>query len=364
MTSFYVDFDGFFAFAFVDAPGAVRAYYEKEFPDRVQEKSTANVLVSIRFEKNRVDNASRIGARGLHTDTDFFLHDNKGHYVKLDFAAMSPNNVFEIQADPDVHVRFLHQVIEPCAKALAAHHGHIFIHSSSFGFNNKRVLIAAWAHTGKTNTLLSFLQHGADFYGDDWTILSNSKLVAYPKTLNLFGYNFALFPELKSKMSAQFRSIFGLTAMIGRILKPLSRGKSQLAHYATTLLELVQNQGHVRLVYSDVFPETHIGKPEPVDLVILPQRSGKPIAHQTISAETFAQRISPCLRQERSKLSEWYAMYQFAFPGRTSSVLDQLERTEHDSLVSQLQGTSIVQMSLGNGKDIDAIRNNITAILS
>lgn len=364
MNTFVVDFDSTFAMRFTRAPLPVRWYYEQEFPDRVMSESQTPALISVSFQKILIPSVNwNIGARAIHGSDAFFLRDGKGHHVQLDFAHLSSSEPFEIRADHDVQPRFLHQVVEAFTKALAPYHGHIFVHSSSFRAQNSGVLIAAWAHTGKTNTLLSFLSRGADFYGDDWSILSGRQLISYPKTLNLFGYNLAHFPSVKRKLPLQFRAVFGVTSLLGHLLAPLARGSSQLAHYASTLLELVKNQGHVRMSVEKLFPNVKIGTPTPLAIAILPQRSSGQVDVFDMTSSEFADRMIPCLRMERSKLLEWYAMYQFAFPGRTSDVLERLEETEMRCLREQTAGCRVVKMNLGDGQDLETIQRNIQKLL-
>lgn len=364
MSTFVVDFDSKFAMRFIDAPFSVRRYYEQEFPGRVKTDSQTPALVVVSFQKVLIPSVNwKIGARAIHGSDAFFLRDGKGHHVQLDFADLSSSEPFEIRADEDVHPRFLHQVVEAFTKALAPYHGHVFVHSSSFRVQNSGVLIAAWAHTGKTNTLLSFLSRGADFYGDDWSILSGRQLISYPKTLNLFGYNLAHFPEIKRKLPLQFRAVFAITSLLGYFLAPLARGSSQLAHYASTLLELLKNQGHVRISVEKLFSSVKIGTPTPLTIAILPQRSSGAIGVSDMTSNEFADRMIPCLRMERSKLLEWYAMYQFAFPGHTSDVLERLEKTEMRCLREQTATCRVIKMNLGGGQDLEAIQREIEKLL-
>lgn len=62
------------------------------------------------------------------------------------------------------------------------------IHASAFSYDNQGALIIGWSKGGKTEALLSFIKHGAEFIGDETVIVSpdKKKCLVYPSQF-LFG---------------------------------------------------------------------------------------------------------------------------------------------------------------------------------
>lgn len=71
------------------------------------------------------------------------------------------------------------------------------IHASGVRLDGQTTLFPAWRGAGKTNTLLSLLQQGADFLSDDrlW-VGADGSAVGYPLGVNLQPYNVESFPEI------------------------------------------------------------------------------------------------------------------------------------------------------------------------
>lgn len=51
-------------------------------------------------------------------------------------------------------------------------HGHVPVHASAFVHRSTGVLVAGWAEGGKTELLLALANHGAEYVGDEWAVLS------------------------------------------------------------------------------------------------------------------------------------------------------------------------------------------------
>ncbi len=71
------------------------------------------------------------------------------------------------------------------------------LHASAVARDGEAYVFPAWAQTGKTNLQLSLLAHGYDYMSDDWCPVSLSgEVLAFPRYLNLYEYNFHCHPQL------------------------------------------------------------------------------------------------------------------------------------------------------------------------
>lgn len=80
------------------------------------------------------------------------------------------------------------------------------LHAAAVAREGAALLFPAWGHTGKTNVLLEFLRAGYDFVADDWSFVSaEGDVLAYPRFLELFAYNFACHPFLLEALPTDAR---------------------------------------------------------------------------------------------------------------------------------------------------------------
>lgn len=71
------------------------------------------------------------------------------------------------------------------------------LHAAALAHEGVGYLFPAWGHTGKTNVTLSFLANGYDYMSDDWSFITGAgEILAYPRHLALFDYNFECHPFL------------------------------------------------------------------------------------------------------------------------------------------------------------------------
>jgi len=48
------------------------------------------------------------------------------------------------------------------------------VHASAVVYNGVGILMAGWAHCGKTAALLGFASKGAEYVGEEWVLLSGN----------------------------------------------------------------------------------------------------------------------------------------------------------------------------------------------
>ena len=96
-----------------------------------------------------------------------YLCDESKKMCESLFGQFDKNNVVILCEYGFNYKDIIAYIIKPFLRYCFAREGFAFIHASSFSMNGKVVLIAAWAHTGKTNSLLTAIAKGASFYGDD-----------------------------------------------------------------------------------------------------------------------------------------------------------------------------------------------------
>ncbi|MFH0952040.1 MAG: hypothetical protein V1838_02505 [Patescibacteria group bacterium] len=355
-----LEFGSAIAINFDDPPNVVNRYFSDEFTVGWKDNSSATPLATITFGKVPHDaNAYNLGSRAGAIDGSFYITDPHRAKIAFDFSHFDRSVPLSVTAEPAISPHFLAQFVGHLYRALAPRQQAIFIHASGFALDQAVVLLPAWAHTGKTNTLLAYLLAGASFYGDDWCLLSQGKLIPYIKRLNLFGYNFKLYPTLRNRLSLKTKGLFHLTKTAATGLRLFERGLGAVSRFARELGKPFKNHGHVRIGLHEIIPGTTVAEAKPISHIFLLQKSSGPIGLAPITLTKLISQMLACHEYERAPLREWYLKYCFLFPDRRSSYLDGLRDREELLMKKQLAGIKTFTVSVGDGQSTETIRQII-----
>lgn len=81
--------------------------------------------------------------------------------------------------------------------------GCFMVHSSSVAINGDGVVFAASPEAGKTSTMLKYIEHGQSFMSDDFSLIHDGVLYAYPTPITLHSHNLKRHPMLAKCLSAK-----------------------------------------------------------------------------------------------------------------------------------------------------------------
>lgn len=301
----------FYNFLKVEFPENLKLDYFKEF---ISENSINTDYVLKLTETKSFDKTNHVLVSVyLSYDSDkreIFLIDKNGFYCQSIFGKLNKKETelkYEVGFNPEEIISY---IIKPYLRNIFTNNGFAFIHASSFTFGEDATLIAAWAHTGKTNTLITNILKGAEYLGDDLSIVSEfGEIKPFPVPINLFYYNLRDIPEIRKKIGIQNKIKFFFTRKIAGIFKYFNRiskspkmkylfyaGKvffdsaSHVPYYVPYGYNL--NDSKIKFFVKNVFlleRVTEINK-SPVSLLIEP--------------DLFAQRMQECINYEFQRFNE------------------------------------------------------------
>jgi hypothetical protein len=132
--------------------------------------------------------------------------------------------------------------------------GFSMVHASGVVYNGKAIIFPAWRHTGKTNTVLSFLQKGASFLADDRLLLgSDGTVLGYPTDLHLLSYNYRSFPSI-----APQSILSKVRGAVSRNLNATTSQRNSILFKGINLMnDAVVTEDHW-LSVKDVFPDSNL----------------------------------------------------------------------------------------------------------
>ncbi len=259
-------------------------------------------IADLRVEEGSVPNPNRRLSVTYRFGDSSLVVGNPGGKVQFSDGVLRA----EPGLSPEV---LLVQWVENLMRQHIVERGASLVHASAVSRDNIGYLFPAWAHTGKTNVGLSFLSSGFDYMADDWCFVSaTGEILAYPRWLSLYDYNFRCFPHLIRTVGGpkEQRNIRrGLAATrFGRSLSGSNMLSSALSRRLSDRYFV-----HARVPLSRAMPESRISLRAPLTKVCLLEsahRGGGVVTD--ISAEELAQKVALCNSYERSR----FRMHQLA----------------------------------------------------
>lgn len=222
--------------------------------------------------------------------------------------------------------------------------GGVPLHASAFLHGGAGVLVTGWAKGGKTEALLAFAAHGAEYVGDEWILLTGGGLRMHgiPEYIRLQDWHLAQVPRARAGVPASRRALFSAIRLAERSHRLLSRGPLSRRFPATLLEEAMpalRRQLNVQLDPSRVFGARPHACAAPPDTVFFMISHDHPAVQvEPADPADVARRMAASVLYELLPLSSSYLAYRFAFPDRRSAVLDGLTGSIGELIAQSLHG--------------------------
>lgn len=259
-----------------------------------------------------------IGTTGF-TDTDFFLLSHRRRPVLVRMPFDTADGQCEIECAHGIgSVPLLAEMI----MLMAVRKGYAPVHASAFEYQGSGVLVAGWAHGGKTSCLLAFAQAGARFISDDLVLLrgDGSRLLGLPTTISVAGWQLDQIPAARSRAGAIRRSLFAGARMLARFQPALGDNKAgRVLHAALPALQ--------RRLKVDLSPELLFGpvgecSADAGTVFLTLSQAAQEIQVEPADPATVADQLTTLFRAQLHGCFEQYQAYRFAFPDRKCDLLE------------------------------------------
>jgi hypothetical protein len=228
-------------------------------------------------------------------------------------------------------------LLVPILNLTALGKGVLPLHAAAFKFRGVGVLATGWSKGGKTETLLAFMQHGAEYVGDEWCYVSRQgkRTWGLPEPIRVWRWHLDSVPDLAKRISRTDQARLGMLRQIDRGAAWLaessrSRRFSRLAGRASPLLRKQQ--------CVDVEPERLFGAARCAGvasldrLLFVSSHASQEVAVERIDAADVARRMLFSLQEEQRVLMSFYRRFRFAFPERENPVLESVEQVQRRAL--------------------------------
>lgn len=267
------------------------------------------------------------------TDDGFFVLQSRKRPARVRVALDGIGEQCEIVCQHGLRAVPLLMAIVTCT---AIARGHVPLHASAFVHDGVGVLVTGWAKGGKTEALLAFAAHGAEYVGDEWILLSpgGRHMYGVPEHIRLQDWHLRQLPDVRARVRQSRRLLFSAIRGLDRVHRLLP-GRGLLAE----ALPALRRQLNVQLDPHEVFAR------RAASFAAVPDRVFLMLGHDAPEIEVapadpldVARRMAASNWYEQQPLVGAYLAYRFAFPERQSTLLEGAQALQASLLASALAG--------------------------
>jgi hypothetical protein len=198
------------------------------------------------------------------------------------------------------------------------------LHATALEVDGTGVLVTGWSKAGKTETLLGATSSGARYIGDEWVYLPpDGRMLGLPEPIRLWAWQLAQRPDLLAKRTAserrRLRTWATISGIADRAVDRAWTGSAAVRRVAPAL----GRQAYLQVPPADLFGVSGLVPSARLDAVVLVLSSEAPdtVAHPALPGE-ISRRMAASLAEERAPLMVHYRQFRYAFPDRSSALLE------------------------------------------
>jgi hypothetical protein len=281
-------------------------------------------------------------------DNERFALVYRGGVITMPFDSVGSG--CEIGCTRDSGMRkLLIEYVRPALQLSLLPKGAVALHSAAASFNGKGVLFAGWAESGKTEAMLGFLQAGASFVSDKWTIVAadGSFVYNFPTPITVRDWMIDLIPGLKGRLTRTGLLRARAAGAAATVLK--SGGALKRVPGVSEVKGLADLAGRVSVTHNQLFGNGANGSGgwqsapwAPLETVFFLLTGSSPtIQVRPGDAADVAGRLADCAYYERRTFFGLYQRFRYAFPGRRNPLIEHARDAEAEMLREALSAKQV-----------------------
>ncbi|MEO5577372.1 MAG: hypothetical protein ABIR67_11125 [Gaiellaceae bacterium] len=249
--------------------------------------------------------------------------------------------------------RLFRLAVRPLLQVQMLAHGAAALHATAVDIGGRALLVGGWSESGKTETALAFLEDGARFLSDKWTIVTSDGVAgAFPISVGIRRWVLPYTPRLRRSLPIAARVQLTGAGVVAGLARPV-RGRRPAGRLGGVVVGAIDqavalaeraalSPSQLRSSYGRA---TDDGWTAPLGVVALLTTipCGEPVVVGEGSAEWAARRLARAAAFERRGLFDLYERARYPFPDG-SSRRTETERADERFLVDVLSATTILDV--------------------
>lgn len=222
------------------------------------------------------------------------------------------------------------------------------LHASAFVVDGRGVLVTGWSKGGKTESLLAGMGAGARYVADEWVYLtSDRQMFGVPEPIRLWGWHFDQLPDLLRARDRRDRWRLRRWQTAHRLAREVATRRnlpgSDIARRGAPILA---RQAYLQVPPQALFGADRIQATAGLDAVVL-LLSHEPTAITASPAgpTEISARMAASLEEEREPFMADYRRFRYAFPDRSSALVESAHERERELLRTLFDGRSATRVA-------------------
>lgn len=312
---------------FTNAERRHKDYFKSLFFSTKKDTTSPKYKVKVNFAKIEINGETQyLEEDTAASDGKLYIFDTQGNKLELDLNLLRKESI-SLNVEPDFDLYYLYNyIIEPLLIIWAAKHKVLYVHASAIWRKEGVYVFAAWRHAGKTSSIFSLADQEIKFMGDDFCVLSNSKVYLYPKYINIFSYNFQSYPWLYKSLPFISAIRIRLSTLLKRALYYTSQIISgSLSKVFYRLSELAEVSTNIKVTPAELGMETKVaGKLH--KFIFITKGRGKKGKLVKLDRDEMAQKLLAITTYEIKDFLDILQKYKYLYPGKSNSIIENFEK--------------------------------------
>jgi hypothetical protein len=212
------------------------------------------------------------------------------------------------------------------------------LHATALEVDGAGILVTGWSKGGKTEVLLAATRHGARYVGDEWVHLPpDGRMLGLPEPIRLWAWQLTQRPDLLAARTASERRRLRAWATVSRLADGVAQRSWKGSGLVRRVAPALGRQAYLQVPPADLFGADGMVTSAPLDAVVLVLSHEAPqtVVHTAQPGEV-SRRMAASLAEERAPLMVHYRQFRYAFPDRTSPLLESVGELEARLLAERL----------------------------
>ena len=247
----------------------------------------------------------------------------------------------------------------------------VAVHGTAVEHRGRGVVVAGWSESGKTETALAFLERGARFVSDKWTIVAPEMNVSpFPISVGIRRWVLPFLPRLRRELPRAARAQLVAAAAASATTRPLrgARMSGTIGRAAATAAaQAVALADRAALRPSQVARAYGVDRPlqnaRLETVAFLTNVSNADISARATDAPTLARRLARSASYERRPFFDLMRRMRFALPDVSAELELVVERREEELLARRLDGVQLLDVRAPFPTDPRVVADAIAAWL-
>ena len=172
------------------------------------------------------------------SDSEFILRRG-GTAISMPFASVGSGCLIGWSGGSGMR-KLMIDYVRPALQISLLPKDRLALHSAAVAYEGKGILLAGWAESGKTEAMLGFLQAGAAFVSDKWTIVDGdgSTIRHFPTPITVRNWMIDLIPGLQDRLKGMELLRARAAGLATSVLRVEALSRAPLTTEAKGLAEL------------------------------------------------------------------------------------------------------------------------------